>query len=350
MLAIAALIAAIYLEVVAYRGGAGSAEATNVIVTTVSPDLGGVRLRLATRFGLVDRAVHVVAFPIGEVISRTSILVFNDPALPYAGGSFALMDAVKSDVAALASVDAPDISVGRVDSAGLVSTLRDTGTASSTAILILGGTVPMQTFSKKVNLITPWVDSGGLLVWAGDAIGYYSVSPGDHLDPTNSKNLQAAGSKILLGAPLVSFPTAFGRMGAAPSPIAAALQLRYSQTSSGLVTSMIDGDAGLDLGFRGDAVTSIAFRPHGRGGYLLFGGRVGDPVVVADDIIRILFSNILVSKGGLATLEINPTGTAVVTSTLHVDLPLSVHRVMLVATGSDTYPFFINAVDVVAST
>jgi hypothetical protein len=128
--------------------------------------------------------------------------------------------------------------------------------------------------------------------------------------------------------------------------MAAALQLRYIQASSGLVTSVLDSSGGLDLGFRAGGVTSIAFLPHGRGGYLLFGGRVDDPSVIANDIGRLLLSNILISNGRFAIANIRAAGTTPATAVLHVNVPRSTRRVMLVATGSDTYPFFLTATTV----
>lgn len=345
-LTIAALVLAFGLELGMNRGGDVRTAVTTVKISPHSRDLTGVRLDLITRFGLVDRLVQVAAFPIDDATPRRSMYVFTDPALPYAGGPPALFDAVRSNLFAYASIEGPDTHVDRVDSSALVKTLRDTGSAISKVILILGGTFPAQAFSKTTDLVKPWVEAGGLLVWAGDAIGYYSVSPGDRLDPTGSKNPQAAGSQTLLGSPMVSFPTAFGRVGTAASPVASALALRYSQTSSGLVTSVLDGGGGLDLGFRGEGVTSIAYRPHGRGGYLLFGGRVSDAALIANDISRILFSNILHSNLKLAVSRIQATNKELTTATLHVDLRPSVHRVMVVATGSDTYPFFLTATTV----
>jgi hypothetical protein len=111
------------------------------------------------------------------------------------------------------------------------------------------------------------------------------------------------------------------------------------------LTSFIDRNGAVDLGFRGDGVTSLLFWPHGQGGYLLFGGRVRSPGLLADDLTRILLSNVLASRPGLTTIRVDSAGSTPVTAVLHVDVPPTVKRIRLVATGSSTYPFFATITD-----
>jgi hypothetical protein len=106
---------------------------------------------------------------------------------------------------------------------------------------------------------------------------------------------------------------------------------------------MVDRGAAIDLGFRTAGVTSLAFRPRGLGGYLLFGGRVEDAISAANDITRILVSNILNTRASPVSTTIEFHEFELATATLHVDLPRSVRRVMLVATGENSYPYFITA-------
>lgn len=342
----AGLIVALGLEVVIFRVEDAAPTTTTTQIINVSRDNTGARVDLAARFTSADRSVSVVAFPVSKTNLRTTVDVFDDPELPYSGSSSALVQGAMSEVAADAAITAPNVQVFSVGVSGLGVTLRDVVNAPTTALVLLTGTLPSVIFSSRVDLIKPWVDAGGVVVWGGDTIGYYSVAPGELLNPTGPNNPRASGATSLLGDAIIHFPTVHGRSGTTPSQIARALDLRYSATSSGVVTALMRRPGDMDLGVDGDGLTSIAYRSEGLGGFVLFGGPITDPSIVGADIARILFSNVLSSTGGIAAITIESRGVGTATSTLSLTLPSSSDLLMILASTATRYPQFIEVADV----
>ena len=336
-----ALICSVASEAMILQAVAPPAPVTQIYVGAAHRDSTSARLEVITKFGPTDRNLIVTAFATRGEVLRKRLAVFADPEYPYAGSSPALVATVGAELSAEMAVQAPEVESEAVDASGLVRVVNDIQDAADTVVLVLTGTIPMSVFSSSLDLLSPWVRAGGLIVWAGDAIGYYSASKAGALDPTSSANPRAAGSAALLGDRVVSFPTVHGRVGSTKSAIAGALSLTYREASSGLSTSLLDHGLGVDLGYRVENVTSIAFWPRGRGGYLIFGGPIVDALAMGKDISRILISNILSTTATPVSRQVIGRDPHMTVDQIEVPITKFSDSIMLVVTADDTYPFFL---------
>jgi hypothetical protein len=176
-------------------------------------------------------------------------------------------------------------------------------------VIMASGAFPSCVFSKVKNLVKPWIESGGVLVWLGFYIGYYAVDKGtkpDQITYNMTQNPRENGSSLLgLGDffeyyALESNP----QVATLSSPLSEALGTTYTLIQQAPLTSMVTSNGGLALGkIGGENLTrlrsSISMIPIGKGEIIIFGYSLmpslalNGPESVAWDIAQIVCSGVI---------------------------------------------------------
>jgi hypothetical protein len=123
---------------------------------------------------MLDAKVLLVPV-IEESASDKSIYVFYDPSYPAIGTGWSNVHMLWS------SLQREKFLRGFEGNLELVSAKELEGLMSNkkrVAIIIASGAFPANVFSRDTDLVTPWLNSGGILLWFGYPPGYYTVYEG----------------------------------------------------------------------------------------------------------------------------------------------------------------------------
>src|SRR6266700_3295438 len=286
-------------------------------------------IRITISHGSSDRSLDIAAFPLGDKPVRPlSVYVYNDFRFPAANVAPTVPQGIFDHLSGELMVRQYGPSVVAVSAQGMADVLLNT--AAAPGMVMMTGVLPASVFSSTTDLISPWVHAGGVAVWGGGAIGFWSGRNGQLLSTEDA--LGQAGTERLLGSNVVQYPSGFGRQGDVQSAFASALGVAYNFTGSGVLLSSARAHGGLDLGWDSGQLTSVAYLPRGLGGFLIFGGEIPDEGSVAVDVTRILMSGAIYGTGQVASKHLTLAGSA---SRETVDwglpFPVSSGGIMLVA-------------------
>ena len=281
-----------------------------VSVQSVTPGDTTVRLQLAVTHGSGDSAIQLAAFPVatGHALAQPDVYVYADTNYPTAGVAPTVALGVYDHLQGELTARGYSSHVSAVTALALAKVFKDTANARNSRVVMMTGVAPDLVFSKTLDLITPWVEAGGVVAWAGGAIGYWNGTRGQPLSATNV--MGEHGTEQLLGAGIIDYPTQFGREGTARSDWASALDLSYRFTGAGVRRDTVASRGGISLGWYSGLYQSISFVPHGSGGYLIFGGEVPDEAAVAVDLTKIVMSDALSGSGVVASRRVGLTSTS----------------------------------------
>src|SRR5207249_4387637 len=185
------------------------------------------------------------------------------------------------------------------------------------AIVTMTGVLPSMAFSRGTDLLTPWVRAGGLLVWGGATIGYYSGVENQKIQTSPSPNgpsLRERGADLILGTGIATFPWEAGRTATQQSEISAALGIEYQLASGRIKIGAVAARGGNVLGWYDNKYSSVSYLPSGAGGFLIFGGEVRDAASLSRDVAQLLVSGVMYGSGEIASMgiylpNIGPTTT-----------------------------------------
>jgi hypothetical protein len=266
-------------------------------------------VHLAIAHGTSDQNLDFAAFPLGDKpVRQPSVYVYDDSRFPAADVAPTVPQGIFDHLSAELVARHYESPVVAVSAEGLASVLRDSTTAPGRVVVTMTGVLPANVFSNSTDLLSPWVQSGGVAVWGGGAIGFWSGRNGQPLSSDDA--LGEAGTQRLLGSSVVQYPTTFGRLGDVPSAFASALDVTYNFTGTGVLLDSVRAHGGLDLGWDSGRFTSVAYLPRGSGGFLIFGGEVPDEASVSVDLARILMSGAIYGTGKVASKHLTLAGSA----------------------------------------
>jgi len=280
--------------------------ATTAQIERVNSD--STTLEVKITHGTADENLRLVAFPRPPAgLGYRTVFVYYDGAYPTASVNPLASQGVIDNLAGELLIRHYPRSVFPMSAATLVDILRRTTDASSEAIVAMTGVMPSNTFSRGVDLLTPWVRAGGLLIWGGATIGYYSGVEGRSLATIPAKNgpsLGESGIEQILGKGIVAYPWASQRVATNRSDAASAFGLTYQFASAGIKSGAALARGGKVLGWYTDQYSSVTFLPVARGGYLIFGGEVLDAALISRDIAQLLASGVQYGSGQIAARDI----------------------------------------------
>jgi len=288
-------------------------------------------VHLAISHGLSDRNLDVAAFPLGDrPIRQSSVYVYDDSRFPAADVAPTVPQGIFDHLSGELIARQYSLPVVAVSAEDLANVLMDTATARGRVVVMMTGVLPANVFSRATDLVSPWVQAGGVAVWGGGAIGFWSGRNGQPLSGDDA--LGEAGTQRLLGSNVVQYPTTFGREGNVQSAFASALNITYNFTGAGVSLGSVTAHSGLDLGWDAGQLTSVAYLPRGSGGFLIFGGEIPDEASVSVDLARILMSGAIYGTGQAASKHLTLAGSATgETVDWSLPFPASIDGIMLVA-------------------
>jgi hypothetical protein len=284
---------------------AAEAGSLGVAVERVTTSSNSGSLHLKVTYGASDQELRLVTFPLSGPTTTRSIFVFDDARYPTAGVSSTSVQGVFDHLKGELSIRRYPQPILELTAEGLRDVLRATDQAKGRAVVVMTGAFPSEVLSRTVNLVSPWVTGGGLIVWGGAPIGYYSGTRGQPLAAgAAGPSLREKGPELLLGKGAIRFPWAPQRIADTPSGFATGLDIGYQFASAGVVTRAALAQGGQILGPTVGPFSSVTYLPHGQGGYLVFGGEILDEVSVAYDLAQLLLSNVLYAKGPIAVKRV----------------------------------------------
>lgn len=176
-------------------------------------------------------------------------------------------------------------------------------------VIMASGAFPSNIFSKEINLVKPWIDSGGILVWFGFHIGYYVVEREmrkEDITDDMPQNFRENGSKQLGLEGFFEYLEIKDnpKVATSPSRVSEALETTYDLILQAPLLHMVWAKSGLELGKVGGEISfryrpSISMIPVGAGKIIIFGFflmqslALNGPEFAAWDIAQILCSGVL---------------------------------------------------------
>lgn len=247
------------------------------------------------------------------------IYLYFDAAYPYSFSDVTDWYGISQHLDALGNQRGIAVDVRVIDAAGLASFLTQPP-SQSTVLIMASGVFPDTVFTTSTNLVTPWIEAGGTLVWSGDKIGTYSGVPGVPLKYPSPSNPGTNGTRqfvnlSLFGTSNTSYPT--------PSLAATLLGLNYSAAVhfDDLNVSGVQTFGGVTLGNLNGGYTNIASLPLGNGTLVYFGG----PTISAQTMAYYIF-NIL--QSGAEGFAFSPFDSVTVTLAPSAESTASIHSLL----------------------
>ncbi|HXX88540.1 MAG TPA: hypothetical protein VEH86_08860 [Candidatus Acidoferrum sp.] len=166
-------------------------------------------------------------------------------------------------------------------------------------VVIPSGVLPETVHANNASLIGNWLQSGGVLIWIGDAFAYFSGYKGKVIQLFSENNFSQVQNQMLGFTLFDNASKEDERLATIPSNFSNALNLQYPDATTGAYVSEVLKHGGEILGKITSSEyprTSIAYVPVGSGQLILFGGGVGRVFTVsgedaiAHDIAQILCS------------------------------------------------------------
>ncbi len=202
--------------------------------------------------------------------------------------------------------------------------LRQVMTQNSTSTIVIpSGAFPDSVENATVDLVGPWLRSGGTLVWMGGAFGYYTARQPQVIDQLEGGIAEGTSAETrILGYPLVTTTLpGTARIASLPTSFSEALNLTYADVWVAPTMGLLRSVGGVALGYvqnsSDTARSSISRIPAGAGKIFLLGGPVTSLLtadgedVVAHDLAQILSLGELVTSAGIRYATFNiPAGTS----------------------------------------
>ena len=254
----------------------------------------------------------VVAVPVKNAPVDLPVYVFFDPDYPTSGigSDWVLVNRVWEHLAIELNLRGYSGEVKLVNASELEAVFLSKDPA---VVVMAYGAFPSNVFSRDTNLVTPWIESGGVMLWFGWEMGYYSVDSsqaGGKLTRLGLDGIMAVGMYNYDYPIFAVSPTWIA--GGQGTSVSEALGIRYNQIRAAPVLENVVDSGGLVLGhvgkLRSSVRVSVSDISMGNGSVVTFGFFIGsldtagdknDPTSfysISRDIAQILCSGILQSS------------------------------------------------------
>lgn len=158
------------------------------------------------------------------------------------------------------------IPVDTIDAGQLESVVTNLSAASSVVLVMTSGALPSAVYSNTTDLVMPWLEAGGRMVWIGAAIGFYSAPPNQPLSSPGAV-VGPAGVARFLGTTRLSGLSTFTQ----PTVASSVLNLgnfTYGLPGYGLNVSSLEASGDMVRGNVEEGYTNVALFPFGAGSLL----------------------------------------------------------------------------------
>ncbi len=273
---------------------------------TVAPAFSAVRLNAsatALQIKVTNDSrtkLRVVAFPVSSAEGVRRILFYRSPTRPDAGAIDASVVGTYQNLAAELNVVAPRVRLTMVDAQQLGAAVANRSPSTGTLIVDVSGTLPNTVWGPGgTGNLLPWLERGGLLAFAGDVPGRFSVGVGQVISTevdgksVLSRHMAVVRNGVLLPPGVVGSIDSSTALATRPSGWSAALGTSYVSDNVRIFSRAVIADGGAVLGRTSHGLTSEAFIPRGQGGVLVFAGNV-IPLqtgLISTDLARLVATN-----------------------------------------------------------
>jgi hypothetical protein len=242
---------------------------------------------------------HQTFFERTAVPSVTHLFYYFDSAYASSWASTTAWFGLSQHLATVASLRGLPIAVSVVDATQLAA-LVSTPPAAGSALVMASGVFPDTVFTNSTNIVTPWIEAGGLLIWIGDRIGYYSAVPHEPLKYPSPANPANAGTNQFINYSYFG-GTVRGYLNATTASTDFGVNYSLGLPGDALNLTWINGIGGLAVGPVAGAYTNVAIVPKGSGAIVYFGGPNDDDNEAAAAMINVLQSGIAQAPSVLVT-------------------------------------------------
>lgn len=215
-----------------------------------------------------------------------SVFVYYDGAYPYSYSDRTDWFGVSQHLASIGMQRGVPVDVNVLNATQLASFIVKPPTPGE-VLIVQSGVLPSTVFTNTSNLVTPWIRAGGVMLWSGDKIGYYSGVAGTPLKFPSPANPADAGTAQFLNlSDLGGLNTTYG----VPSANAQYIGINYTSAIhfDDLSLAGIAAAGGVVLGNVNSGYTNIASMPLGNGTLIYFGGPTVDASVMSPFIFNLL--------------------------------------------------------------
>jgi hypothetical protein len=216
-----------------------------------------------------------------------------------------------------------------------------TGTETDVLVVVPTSIFPANVFSNETNLIAPWLQKGGRLVWMGFAFAWYYAYEND-LEP---RSTYGQGQERILGYCIVEGHEIHNNI--TSSPLMTALGLRWTKSEFGPNIDWLVKNNCTVLGTvseENSTRTSIAYCPVHVGGVIIFGGSISGPSghyaerKAAHDIAQLISANAMSSVLAFSYKTHSLSRLTHVRSSLECTYPFEVNLLLFFVHSPD--PFY----------
>jgi hypothetical protein len=288
-----------YLVGAVVMPGSGSLQ-----VVSSRSDVAGIHLDLRVQAAPGQTMTRLAAIPESITQADRSVDVVVDPSYPGPDSDPIAVQGVYDHLVGELRIRGDHRKVDQIDARQAERLLRDLDNARNTALVMTAGVMPAGVFSTQTDLLTPWIRAGGMLVWSGDALGYYSETPAPTFRIDRSDSLFEGGPLRVVGGGVVIPGKQPGRIALTPTAIGRALAVQSTQTSVSVDAQRVVSLGGELLGYVSDGFSSLSEIPVGKGKVLIFAGDTYDEQVIAHDLCMVLISHVDEEVSAVSALDL----------------------------------------------
>lgn len=224
------------------------------------------------------------------------IYIYYDPTYQSVGVSKIAAKAIFGHLISELKIRRYNGKVKVVNATELKELLLKKSISNKSVLIITQGAFPDTVYSLEYNLVKPWIESGGTLIWVGDMFAYYSAKKSrekiNYLDPWHPREY---GQRLFFND-IIIIPDKSYTSGDIDTEYSATLNLKFDYTYLGIQISEILIRNGTIIGKMSKDKTSIGLIPIGKGKIIIFGGRLfkaEDSRTFVEDVSQLLLSHII---------------------------------------------------------
>lgn len=267
-------------------------------------------------------AAHVLrtVFLVSTYVPVQTLYFYFDTGYPYSFSNPIDWYGLSTHIFTVSGFRGNPINVVILNAAQLSEYLRSPPTTGA-VLVVASGVLPDTVFTKSTNLLSPWIASGGTLVWLGDTIGTYSGSPGVPLQYPSPANPGVNGTNQFINWTLFGGSSSFYNE---TSSVAQAFDLNYTfgAPGHGLNVTRLPLFNGTVLGNLDRGYTNLATVPLGAGHIVDFLGPTLDATNLGLVVTNLLETGIFTGRFVLVnTTTASMTASSTLTIPIHFAVP-----------------------------
>lgn len=266
-MSVGVFIAALLIsELLLYAPGLTTSETFSVSLQESHGNVTGVDTVRATEVSHFQQTIYLQ----GDSVPITHLYYYYDRDYASSWAPASDWFGLSQHLAEVAAFRSLPLTITIVNATSLAS-LLSLAPVPGTALVMASGVFPDTVFSKTANLVTPWVQAGGTLVWVGDLIGYYSAVPGQPLTYPSPLNPGYNGTNEFINHSYMG-GTGYDYLNVTPNSVDFGMNYLLALPGDCLNVTWVNTLNGVALGRVAGNYTNVAMIPTGMGSIVYFGG------------------------------------------------------------------------------